>query len=95
LGATLDQPHAKAVFEFAHMARQRRLGSPGEATSSTETAMGGNEVEVRQSFEIHRMDVPISRQVVPNMASPAHDWNAYLSLDTHKHHKEFSQWLFW
>ncbi len=84
LGSALDQPHAKALLEFGHPARQRRLGSAGDAAGAAETAMGGNEIEVGQGLEIHR-HVPILRRVVSILASPAQEWNGYLSLDTHQH----------
>lgn len=55
LRTALDQPDAKALFQFADMAGQRRLGPAGEAPRAPESAMGRHEVEIGQRLQIHRI----------------------------------------
>src|SRR5690606_7201646 len=66
MGPAFDQPDTKATLKFRDPARQRGLGTARNAACPTKTAMGGDQIEVGQSLQIHGI-VPDLRRDVPIM----------------------------
>ena len=68
LRSALDQSHAEVLFEFGDPARQRGLGTTGDAGSAAESAMGRDQIKVGQSLKIH-LSVPYLGRIVSILAS--------------------------